>query len=97
MSIGLKIWTLQLVEVIFKILLGKTFWPSIMITRLDEMWPLEHTQGFPKIWPSHLVFLPNMARFQICPRFQYGKNFDQVNHEYRTENVASRVYTRFFL
>ena len=32
----------------------QTFWPSFMIIRL-KMWPLKHTQGFSKIWPSNLV------------------------------------------
>ena len=60
-----------------------------------KMWPLERTEGFSKIWPSDLVFDPTWPIFELI------QDIIQTNiltnfHEYPTENVASRAYTRFF-
>ena len=65
-----------------------------MITGL-KMWPLQCKQGFSKIWPSDLVF------DQTWPIFQLFWDFIETYiltkfHDYQTENVASRVYTKFF-
>ena len=34
-----------------------------MIT--SKMWPLEYQQGFPLIWPGHLVFDPKWPSFKL--------------------------------
>ena len=70
----------------------QTFWQSFKIIR-QKMWPLECAQGFSKIWPSDLVFhLP-------WPIFELVQYFIKTNilinfHDYWTENVVSRAYTR---
>ena len=61
-----------------------------------KMWPLERTQGFPKIWPGDLVFDPTW------PIFELVRDIIQTNiltnfHEYPTENVASKSVHKVFL
>ena len=63
-----------------------------MLIRL-KMWPPERTQGFSKVCPSDLVF------DLTCPIFEFVRDFNKTNtqtkfHDYQTENVASRAYTR---
>ena len=65
-----------------------------MIIRL-KMWPVERSQGFSKIWPSDLVFDQAWPIFKLVRDF-IKKNILTKLHDYRTENVASRAYTRFF-
>ena len=60
-----------------------------------KMWLLECTQGLSNIRPSDLVFDPT------SPNFKFIQDFIKTNiltkfHDYQTENVASRAYTRFF-
>ena len=57
------------------------------------MWPLERTQGFSKIWPSDLVFDPTWPNFELVQDFN-KTNILTKFYEDRTENVASRAYTR---
>ena len=59
-----------------------------------KMWPLERTEGFSKIWPGDLVFDPTWPIFELV-RDIIQKNILTNFHEYPTENVASRAYTRF--
>ena len=54
------------------------------------MWPMEHTQDFSKIWPGDLEFDPTW------PIFHMKTNILTKFHDYQTENVVSRAYTRFF-
>ena len=60
-----------------------------------KTWSLEHTQGFSKVWPSDLVFDPTWPNFTLVRDFM-KTNILTNFHDNRTENVASRVYTRFF-
>ena len=60
------------------------------------MWPLEHTQGFYKIWHSELVLDPTRPIFEIVQDF-IKTNILNKFQDYQTENVTSRDYTRFFL
>ena len=60
------------------------------------MWSLWCIQGFFKIWPAYLV--SNL----ICPIFKLVQEIIIANiltkfQDYWTENVASRVYTKFSL
>ena len=57
------------------------------------MWPLEHTQGFSKIWPSELVFDPTWTPFEIVQEF-IKKNIMTRLHDHQTENLAAIEYTR---
>ena len=59
-----------------------------------KMWPLERTQGFPKIWPGDLVFDPTGPIFELVWDIIQTNILTNFN-EYPTENVASRAYTRF--
>ena len=59
------------------------------------MWFLELTQGFSKIWPSDLVSDPKWHKFELVQDF-IKTNILTKFHEDRTENVASRAYTKFF-
>ena len=68
----------------------KTPWPSFMIIGL-KMWPLEHTQGFPKIWPCDLVFDPTWTIFELIWAFIKTNILTNFNDN-RTENVDSREY-----
>ena len=60
-----------------------------------KMCPLERTQGFPRIWPSDLVFHPTWPIFELVRDF-LKTNILTEFQDYLTENVASRAYTRFF-
>ena len=56
------------------------------------MWPLEHTQGFSKIWTCDLVFHPTWTVFKLIRVF-IKTNILTNFHDNRTENVNSREYT----
>ena len=71
----------------------QTFWPSFIIIGL-KMWPLECTQVFSQIWPSNLIIDPTWPIFKLVPYF-IKKNILTKFHDYQTENVASKAYTRF--
>ena len=58
-----------------------------------KMWPLEHTQGFSKIWPSDLVFDLTWPIFKLIQDF-IKTNILTMFHDYQIKIVASRVYTR---
>ena len=77
-----------------KILSRQTFRPNFTSIWL-KMWHLERTQSFSKIWPSDLVFDPTWPNFNLVQDFM-KTNILTKFHEDRTENVASRAYTRFF-
>ena len=73
---------------------GKNSWTSFISIR-PKIWSLQHTQGFSKVWGSDLLFDPTW------PIFIFVRDFRKTNiltnfHDNLTENVASRVYTRFF-
>ena len=56
------------------------------------MWPLEHTQGFPKIRTCNLIFDPTRTIFELIRDFI--KTNILINfHDNRTENVDSRENT----
>ena len=57
-----------------------------------KMWPLEHTQGFSKIWTCDLVFDPTWAIF-VHVRDFIKTNILTNFHDNRTENVDSKEYT----
>ena len=61
----------------------------------QKMWPLEHTQGYSKIWLSNLDFDLTWPIFKLLWTF-IKENILTMFHDYKTENVASRAYTRFF-
>ena len=63
-----------------------------MIIRL-KMWPLERTQGYPKIWPSDLVFDPTWPIFKLVQDF-IKTNILTKFHDYQTESVASTANTK---
>ena len=73
----------------------KTFWASSMIIGL-KMWPLERTQNFSEVWISDLVFDPTWPNFKLISDL-IKTNIMNGPHDYRTENVASKAYTRVFL
>ena len=58
-----------------------------------KIWPEELTQGFSKIWPSDLVFDLKWLIFKLIWDF-INANILTKFHEYRNENMASRMYTR---
>ena len=82
------------ISILIQILSRQTFWPCFTSIWL-KMWPLQHTQGFSKIWPSDLVFDPTWPNFTLVRDF-IKTNIQTNFHKYLTENVASRAYTRFF-
>ena len=81
------------ISILFDILSRQTFWRFTSIWL--KMWPLQHTQGLSKIWPSDLVFDPTWPNFKLIRDF-IKTNIQTKFHKYLTENVASRAYTRFF-
>ena len=79
--------------------LVRDFIKTNILTKFHDYWPLEHRQGFSQIWPSDLVF--DLVFDQIWPILELVRDFIKKNILPRfpdnwTENVASRVYTRFF-
>ena len=67
------------------------FWPRFMIIRLKR-WPLEHTQGFSKIWSSNLVFDLKWPIKDLVWDF-IKTNILTMVHDNQTKSVASRAYT----
>ena len=82
------------ISILFEILSRQTFWPRFTSIWL-KMWPLQHIQGFSKIWPRDLVFDPTWPNFKIVRDFIKTNILTKFNED-RTENVASRAYKQFF-
>ena len=60
-----------------------------------KMWPLQATLGFSKIPPGDVVFDPTFPIFTFVKGFIKAHSLTKF-HAYRTENVASIAYTRFY-
>ena len=90
MIIRLKMWPLESTPGFHTIwpsdLVFDPTWPNFEL----KMWPLERTQGFSKIW---LNFWPNIPNFKLVPDF-IKTNILTKFHDYGTEYVAFRAYTR---
>ena len=64
----------------------------MMIT--SKMWPLEHQQGFPLIWPGDLVFDPKWPSFKLELEIIKTNILSNIYDDY-LKNVTSGVLTKF--
>ena len=54
-----------------------------------KLWPLECSQGFSMIWPTDLVFDPNMSHIRnLTEIFIKAKHSDKIFHEHWMHNVG---------
>ena len=73
--------------------LRQTFWARfLMIT--SKMWPLEHQQGFPLIWPGELVFDIKWPSFKLDLEIIKTNILSNIYDDY-LKNVTSGVLTVF--
>ena len=63
-----------------------------MIT--SKMWPLEHQQGFPLIWPGELVFDIKWPSFELGLEIIKTNILSNIYDDY-LKNVTSWVLTVF--
>ena len=64
----------------------------MMIT--SKMWPLEHQQGFPLIWPGELVFDIKWPSFKLDLEIIKTNIFNNIYDDY-LKDVTSGVLTVF--
>ena len=64
----------------------------MMIT--SKMWPLEHQQGFPLIWPGELVFDIEWPSFKLDLEIIKTNILSNIYDDY-LKNVTSGVLTVF--
>ena len=60
----------------------------------SKMWPLEHQQGFPLIWPGELVFDPKGPSFKLDLEIIKTNTLSNIHDDY-LKNVTSGVLTKF--
>ena len=78
----------------YKVSSRQKLWTSFVSIR-PKIWSLEQTHIFLKAWPSDLVFDPTWPIFKLVRDFM-KTNILTNFHDNQTENMASRMYTRFF-